>query len=114
MTNPGTASVRLTIHLTGNAVWHHRPAYAEIVHRARREGLAGASVFHGYEGFGGGGYMHRERPGHIGAVGPCAVVIVDEDGDWTGPASATLVQDAADRDLAESRDRAARSDAEAS
>jgi PII-like signaling protein len=71
MTNPGTtAAARLTIHLTGNAVWHHRPAYAELVHRARREGLAGASVFHGCQGFGGEGHMHLERPAHIGAVGP--------------------------------------------
>lgn len=78
MTHSATVA-RLTIHLTGNAVWHHRPAYAELVHRARREGLAGASVFHGLQGFGGEGHMHRERPGHVGAVGPCAVVIVDEE-----------------------------------
>ncbi|NUP64645.1 MAG: DUF190 domain-containing protein, partial [Nonomuraea sp.] len=34
-------AARLTIHLDAAVVWHHRPAYAELVHRAHREGLAG-------------------------------------------------------------------------
>jgi len=28
--------------------YHHRPLYAEIVHRAHQAGLAGASVFRGW------------------------------------------------------------------
>ncbi|WP_369245025.1 DUF190 domain-containing protein [Streptomyces sp. R41] len=69
------AAARLTIHLDAAALWHHRPAYAELVHRARREGLSGASVFHGLTGFGAG----HPRPSHLAAKGPCAVVIVDEE-----------------------------------
>ncbi|MFI6408656.1 DUF190 domain-containing protein [Streptomyces sp. NPDC050548] len=72
-------AVRVTIHLDGAVLWHHRPAYAELVHRAHREGLAGASVFHGFTGFGAQRRIYRERPAHLAAKGPCAVVLVDEE-----------------------------------
>ncbi|WP_328828875.1 DUF190 domain-containing protein [Streptomyces sp. NBC_00252] len=72
-------AVRVTIHLDGAVLWHHRPAYAELVHRAHREGLAGASVFHGFTGFGAQRRLYRERPAHLAAKGPCAVVLVDEE-----------------------------------
>ncbi|MGW9032052.1 DUF190 domain-containing protein [Streptomyces sp. NPDC055722] len=71
-------ATRLTIHLDGAVLWHHRPAYAELVHRAHQEGLAGASVFYGVTGFGAQRTI-RERPAHLAAKGPCAVVIVDEE-----------------------------------
>ncbi|MGI3222691.1 DUF190 domain-containing protein [Streptomyces sp. GTA36] len=79
MVRTGDVAVRLTIHFDGAVLWHHRPAYAELVHRAHREGLAGASVFHGFTGFGAQRVIHRERPAHLAAKGPCAVVIVDEE-----------------------------------
>jgi PII-like signaling protein len=69
----------VTIHLDGAVLWHQRPAYAELVHRARHEGLAGASVFHGFTGFGADRRIHRERPAHLAAKGPCAVVLVDDE-----------------------------------
>ncbi|MEV6940626.1 DUF190 domain-containing protein [Streptomyces sp. NPDC051172] len=47
-------AARLTIHLDAAVSWHHRPAYAELVHRAHCEGLIGASVFRGVIGFGAG------------------------------------------------------------
>ncbi|MFC8240010.1 DUF190 domain-containing protein [Streptomyces chartreusis] len=53
--------------------------HAELVHRANHEGLAGASVFHGFTGFGAERRIHRERPAHLAAKGPCAVVLVDEE-----------------------------------
>ncbi|MGW3413147.1 DUF190 domain-containing protein [Streptomyces sp. NPDC000888] len=78
MSDAGDAA-RLTIHLDGPALWHHRPAYAELVHRAHHEGLVGASVFHGITGFGPAHRIHRERPAHLTAKGPCAVVLVDQE-----------------------------------
>ncbi|MCX4919870.1 DUF190 domain-containing protein [Streptomyces sp. NBC_00687] len=72
-------AIRLTIHLDGAVLWHHRPAYVELVHRAHYEGLAGASVFHGFTGFGAQRRIYRERPAHLAARGPCAVVLVDEE-----------------------------------
>lgn len=76
MTLDGT-SARLTIHLSASAVWHHKPAYAEIVHRAHKQGLAGASVFHGFEGYGTHLKIHEDRPSRLRAHGPCTVVLVD-------------------------------------
>lgn len=68
-------ALRLTVHLDAAVLWHHRPAYAELVHRARREGLIGASVLHGVTGFGAG----DPRGSHLGGPGPCVVIIVDEE-----------------------------------
>ena len=79
MEQQSAAAARLTIHLAGDAAWHGRPAFAEIVHRARRAHLAGASVFHGIEGYGHHLRIHDERPFHLIARGPCAVEIVDEE-----------------------------------
>lgn len=76
---PGAAAARLTIHLAGDAVWHHRPAFVEIVHRACEAGLAGASVFHGVEGYGHHMRIHDERSVRLIAHGPCAVEIVDDE-----------------------------------
>ncbi|MEU6497096.1 DUF190 domain-containing protein [Streptomyces sp. NPDC046984] len=70
-------SARLTIHLSGSAVWHHKPVYAEIVHRARVQGLAGASVFHGIEGYGTHLVIHQDKPSRLRTHGPCVVVVVD-------------------------------------
>ncbi|MEV0486845.1 DUF190 domain-containing protein [Streptomyces sp. NPDC050508] len=75
MPAPDPLAARLTVHLAAAAVWHHRPAYAELVHRAHREGLAGASVFHGVTGFGSADSRHS----HLGGHGPCVVIIVDEE-----------------------------------
>ncbi|WP_413450579.1 DUF190 domain-containing protein [Georgenia sp. 1P01AC] len=40
----GRRLLRLTVLVGESDQWHHRPVYAEIVHRARDAGLAGASV----------------------------------------------------------------------
>lgn len=50
--NQQDPALRLTILIGDSDHWHHSPLSVEIVHRAHRQGLAGASVFHGVEGFG--------------------------------------------------------------
>ncbi|XUL86679.1 DUF190 domain-containing protein [Streptomyces galilaeus] len=75
MPAPDPLAARLTVHLDAAVLWHHRPAYAELVHRAHREGLAGASVFHAVTGFGVGDPKTR----HLRDHGPCMVIIVDEE-----------------------------------
>nr|WSY56624.1 DUF190 domain-containing protein [Streptomyces sp. NBC_00886] len=75
MSAPDTPAARLTIHLDAAVVWHHKPAYAELVHRAHREGLVGASAFRGVTGFGAG----DPKASHLGGHGPCVVIIVDEE-----------------------------------
>ncbi|MFJ1707098.1 DUF190 domain-containing protein [Kitasatospora sp. NPDC088346] len=70
--------LRATVLIGENDTWHHRPLSSEIVHRAHAAGLAGASVFHGVEGFGAGSTVHTARLLSLSEGLPVAVVIVDE------------------------------------
>lgn len=72
----GTA-IRLTILIGDNDTWHHKPLCTEIVHRAHHAGLAGASVFHGVEGFGASSLIHTARLLSMNENLPVAIVIVD-------------------------------------
>jgi PII-like signaling protein len=73
----GRAS-RLTIFIGEDDQFHHRPLYSEIVRRARKAGLAGASVFRGIEGFGASSHIHTSRMLSLSQDLPMAIVIVDE------------------------------------
>ncbi|WP_217185082.1 DUF190 domain-containing protein [Streptomyces sp. AC495_CC817] len=79
MTRLTGRALRVTIFIGENDVWHHKPLYTEIVHRAHRAGLAGASVFHGIEGFGASSLIHTTRLLSLSDDLPVAVVIVDDE-----------------------------------
>ncbi|WP_433351350.1 DUF190 domain-containing protein [Microtetraspora malaysiensis] len=68
---------RLTIYIGETDQYRHRPLYTEIVHRAHRKGLAGASVFRGIEGFGASSHIHTNRLLSLSEDLPVAIVIVD-------------------------------------
>lgn len=69
--------LRLTVLVGESDTWHHRPLFAEVVHRAHRAGLAGASVFRGVEGFGASSVVHTSRLLSLSEDLPVAIVIVD-------------------------------------
>lgn len=74
----GTA-LRVTVFIGETDLWRHKPVYSEIVHRARKAGLAGASVFRGIEGFGASSLIHTQRLLSLSEDLPVAVVIVDDE-----------------------------------
>ncbi|MFI8186266.1 DUF190 domain-containing protein [Actinacidiphila glaucinigra] len=78
MTRLSGTAVRLTILIGDNDTWHHKPLCTEIVHRAHAAGLAGASVFHGVEGFGASSLVHTARLLSLNDSLPVAIIIVDQ------------------------------------
>lgn len=72
-------AVRLTAIVGEDDTHQHKPLYHEIVLRARKAGLAGASVFRGIEGFGASSAIHTARLLSMSEDLPVAVVIVDDE-----------------------------------
>ena len=71
--------LEMTVLVGEHAHFHRKPLYSEIVHRAHKKGLAGASVFRGIEGFGHSHHVHEARVFDFGAHMPVIIVIVDTD-----------------------------------
>ncbi len=70
-------AVRLSIFVGEGDLWHHKPLYAEIVHRAHKAGMAGATVLRGLEGFGASSRIHTSHPFRLSEDLPLLIVIVD-------------------------------------
>jgi PII-like signaling protein len=71
------AAQRVTIFIGESDRYHHRPLYAEIVHRAHKLGMAGASVFRGMEGFGAASRIHTSRLLSLSEDLPMVIIVVD-------------------------------------
>ncbi|HVV22892.1 MAG TPA: DUF190 domain-containing protein [Pseudonocardiaceae bacterium] len=70
-------ALRLTIFIDADDTWHHKPLYHEIVHRAHKAGLAGATVLRGVEGFGASSLIHTTRILSLAEDLPAVILIVD-------------------------------------
>jgi PII-like signaling protein len=68
---------RLTIFLTEDDRDGHRPLWEALVETAREQGMAGATVWRGVEGFGRSGHLRTIRFPDISRGLPLAVEIVD-------------------------------------
>jgi PII-like signaling protein len=71
------AAERLSVFIGENDQYHHKPLYTEIVHRAHSAGLAGATVFRGFEGYGASNAIHTTRILSLSADLPILIIIVD-------------------------------------
>jgi uncharacterized protein len=69
---------RLTVFIGESDRYHHKPLYAEIVHRAHAAGLAGASVLRGIEGFGASQHVHTTRLLSLSEDLPIVIVMIDD------------------------------------
>ncbi len=72
---PTSAARRITMQLSGRDQAHHRSLVVELLQRARRAGLAGATVFRAQEGYGTSGRLHTTHL--LSDDAPLSVVIVD-------------------------------------
>ncbi|PKN56672.1 MAG: hypothetical protein CVU56_14950 [Deltaproteobacteria bacterium HGW-Deltaproteobacteria-14] len=57
--------------------WHHQPASLALVERLRREGFAGATVFHGVAGFGARSVLHTASILRMSEDLPVIIEVVD-------------------------------------
>lgn len=67
----------LRIFIGENDTWHGKPLYQAIVERVREEGLAGATVLRGVEGFGASTRIHTARILRLSEDLPMVIEIVD-------------------------------------
>ncbi|MFF0574444.1 DUF190 domain-containing protein [Streptosporangium saharense] len=72
-------ALRLTVFVCESDTWHHRPLYFEIVHRAHRFGLAGASVVRGIEGYGASSRIHTVRILSLTEEMPVEITLIDSE-----------------------------------
>ena len=58
-------------------LWHHRPLPEALLERLRREGFAGATVFHGVAGFGAHSVVHKASILDLSEDLPVVIEVVD-------------------------------------
>ena len=68
---------RIRVYVGNSDRWHGQSLYNAIVQRARQQGLAGATVTQGIEGFGANSRIHRASILDLSTDLPVLVEIVD-------------------------------------
>jgi PII-like signaling protein len=74
---PGGSARMIRIHFGEDDRWHGKPLYEAIVEEARRQDLAGATVYRGIEGYGASSRIHRKHLLTSSDL-PVMVCIIDE------------------------------------
>ena len=69
---------RLKIYISSTDMFRHKPLYEVIVYAAKRYGLAGATVFKGFMGYGSSSIVYSMRLWEISEKLPVIIEIVDE------------------------------------
>ena len=69
--------LRLRVYAGESDQWEHRPLYEAIVLKARKDGLAGATVFRSPMGFGATSRIHTAKIINLSTDLPIVVEIVD-------------------------------------
>lgn len=57
--------------------WHHQPLSVALLERLRKEGFAGATVFHGVAGFGARSVLHTTHVLRLSEDLPVVIEVVD-------------------------------------
>ncbi len=57
--------------------WHHQPLHLALLERLRKEGFAGATVFHGIAGFGARSILHTTHLLRLSEDLPVVIEVVD-------------------------------------
>jgi PII-like signaling protein len=66
------------IFIGDNAKWRHQSLYRSLLERLRREGFAGATVFHGVAGFGATSVIHTASIVDLSADLPIVIEVIDD------------------------------------
>jgi hypothetical protein len=74
---PGTEAVLLRVFLGESDHWHGKPLHLALIEAARKQGLAGATVLRGIEGYGANSVIHTTRFLEFSSDLPIVVEIVD-------------------------------------
>ncbi len=67
----------LRVFIGESDTWHGKPLYQGIVERLREEGLAGATVLRGIEGFGATSHLRSTRLLELSSDLPVVIEVVD-------------------------------------
>jgi len=69
--------VLVRIFIGESDMWHHQPLHLALLERLRKEGFAGATIFHGIAGFGARSVLHTAHLLRLSEDLPIVIEIVD-------------------------------------
>jgi PII-like signaling protein len=70
-------ATKLTVYIGDSFRYRHRPLYRAVVEMLHDEGIAGATVIHGIEGYGGDKQIHTARILDLSSDLPLVIIAID-------------------------------------